>query len=317
MATAMSGKKAALIFPGQGSQAVGMMQPYADSSVVRSVFAEASEVLEQDLWTLVAEGPDDALNATINTQPVMLAAGYATYRAWQDAGGPEPAVVAGHSLGEYTALVVAGVLSFRDALPLVRFRAQAMQEAVPQGEGAMAAVLGLDDEAVRTACAQAAHGEVVEAVNFNAPNQVVIAGARTAVERAANAAKAAGARRAVMLPVSAPFHSSLLEPAALRLSERMSTVTFNAPRIPVVNNVDVATLTEPAAIRDALARQACRPVRWVEVIHAIAAMGVTDVIECGPGKVLAGMTRRIEPTLRGHSINDLQSLASAVAALQP
>lgn len=312
--TGMTGKKLALVFPGQGSQAVGMMKPYADSPAVRSVFAEASDVLGENLWALVSEGPADALDATINTQPVMLAAGYATYRAWREAGGGEPAVVAGHSLGEYTALVVAGVLSFRDALPLVRFRAQAMQEAVPMGEGAMAAVLGLDDDAVRKACVQAAQGEVVEAVNFNAPNQVVIAGHTRAVERGAIAVKAAGARRAVMLPVSAPFHSSLLEPAARRLAERMSTITFNEPAIPVINNVDVATVTAPADIRAALARQACRPVRWVEVIRALHTMGVTDVIECGPGKVLAGLTRRIEPALSGHSIGDPQALASALAA---
>lgn len=309
-------KKFALVFPGQGSQAVGMMQPYSDSRIVREVFTEASEVLGQDLWALVAEGPADALNATVNTQPVMLAAGYATYRAWREAGGAEPSIVAGHSLGEYTALVVAGVLSFRDALPLVRFRAQAMQEAVPIGTGAMAAVLGLDDDTVRKACAEAAQGEVVEAVNFNAPSQVVIAGHRSAVERGAEAVKAAGAKRAVMLPVSAPFHSSLLEPAARRLAEFMVNITFNAPRIPIVNNVDVATVSDPDGIRAALARQACSPVRWVEVIRSIGATGVTDVIECGPGKVLAGLTRRIEPGMQGHAVTDPQSLAKALEAMQ-
>ncbi|HEV7802518.1 MAG TPA: ACP S-malonyltransferase, partial [Burkholderiales bacterium] len=261
-------KKFALVFPGQGSQAVGMMRPYAESAVVRAVFAEASHVLGQDLWTLVAEGPADALNSTVNTQPLMLTAGYATYRAWREAGGPEPSIVAGHSLGEYTALVVASVLSFAEALPLVRFRAQAMQDAVPLGTGAMAAILGLDDDAVRKACSEAAQGDVVEAVNFNAPSQVVIAGHKAAVERAAAAAKAAGAKRALMLPVSAPFHSSLLEPAAQRLSQFMARTTLHTPRIPVVNNVDVATIAEPAAIRHALARQACNPVRWVEVIQA-------------------------------------------------
>ena len=307
-------KQLALVFPGQGSQAVGMMQPYAGSAAVRAVFAEASEVLGQDLWALVAEGPADALNATVNTQPVMLAAGYATYRAWLEAGGAEPTMLAGHSLGEYTALVVAGVLSFRDALPLVRFRAEAMQEAVPMGTGAMAAILGLDDDAVRKACSEAAQGEVVEAVNFNAPSQVVIAGHKAAVERGAHAVKAAGAKRAVMLPVSAPFHSSLLELAARRLAELMVGITFNAPRILVVNNVDVAIVTEPDAIRAALARQACSPVRWVEIIRAIAAMGVTDVIECGPGKVLAGLTRRIDSSLQGHAITDPQSLAKTVEA---
>ena len=309
-------KKFALVFPGQGSQAVGMMQPYVQSSEVREVFSVASTALDQDLWQLVAEGPADALNSTVNTQPVMLAAGYATYCAWRAAGGPEPAIVAGHSLGEYTALVVAGVLSFRDAIPLVRFRAQAMQEAVPLGTGAMAAILGLEDDLVRKACSEAAQGEVVEAVNFNGPSQVVIAGHRAAVERGAAAAKAAGAKRAVMLPVSAPFHSSLLEPAAQRLAQYMARLSLHAPRIPVINNVDVATVTEPAAIRHALARQACNPVRWVEVIRAMARAGVTDVVECGPGKVLAGLTRRIEPALQSHAINDPQSLQQTLEALK-
>lgn len=307
-------KKLALIFPGQGSQSIGMMQPFAESPAVREIFAEASDVLGEDLWELVTQGPADALNATINTQPLMLTAGYALYRAWRDAGGAEPAVVAGHSLGEYTALVVAEVLTFRDALPLVRFRAQAMQEAVPIGTGAMAAVVGLDDEAVRQACVQAGQGEVVEAVNFNAPNQVVIAGHKAAVERGAVAAKAAGAKLAVMLPVSAPFHSSLLEPAAERLADRMSTITFNQPRIPIVNNVDVAVVTEPQAIKSALARQACSPVRWVEVVRAIAAEAVTDVIECGPGKVLGGLTRRIAPGLRSHTLTDPQTLLQVLEA---
>jgi [acyl-carrier-protein] S-malonyltransferase len=309
-------KKFALVFPGQGSQSVGMMQAYSDSAVVRKVFDEASDVLSQDLWQLVAEGPADVLNATVNTQPVMLTAGYATYCAWREGGGTEPALVAGHSLGEYTALVAAGVLEFRDALPLVRFRAQAMQEAVPLGTGAMAAILGLSDDAVCTACAESAQGEVVEPVNFNAPSQVVIAGHKSAVERAAAAAKASGAKRAVMLPVSAPFHSSLLAPAAERLAEFMSRITLHAPRIPVVNNVDVEAVEEPARIRAALARQARMPVRWVEVIQALAKRGVTDVIECGPGRVLAGLTKRIDPTLQGYGITDPQSLASTLEAVK-
>jgi [acyl-carrier-protein] S-malonyltransferase len=307
-------KKLALVFPGQGSQSIGMMQPFAQTPAVREVFAEASDVLNEDLWELVTQGPADALNATINTQPLMLTAGYALYRAWRDAGGAQPAMAAGHSLGEYTALVVAEVLSFRDAVPLVRFRAQAMQDAVPIGTGAMAAIVGLDDEAVRLACAQAGLGDVVEAVNFNAPNQVVIAGHKAAVERGAAAAKAAGAKLAVMLPVSAPFHSSLLEPAAQRLADRMSTITFNQPRIPIVNNVDVAVVTEPQVIKSALARQACSPVRWVEVVRAIAAEAVTDVIECGPGKVLGGLTRRIAPGLRSHTLTDPQTLAQVLEA---
>jgi [acyl-carrier-protein] S-malonyltransferase len=306
--------KLALIFPGQGSQSVGMLESFADSSVVRQAFKEASDVLAMDLWNLAAEGPAEALNATINTQPVMLSAGYAVYRAWQEAGGPVPAFVAGHSLGEYTALTAAGVLSFRDALPLVRFRAQAMQEAVPAGAGAMAAILGLDDEAVRAACAEAARGETVEAVNFNAPSQVVIAGQRAAVERGVEAARAKGARRAVMLPVSAPFHSSLLQPAADRLARHLQSLSFAAPRIPVVNNVDVAVVSEPDRIKDALARQACRPVRWVEVIRYMAAAGVTHFVECGPGKVLAGLTKRIDPKLESHAVTDPQSLQQALEA---
>lgn len=300
--------KLAFVFPGQGSQSVGMMQPFADSKVVRDVFDDASDALQQDLWQLVSEGPADELNATVNTQPVMLTAGYAVYRAWREAGGPEPALLAGHSLGEYTALVAAGVIAFRDAVPLVRFRAHAMQEAVPLGTGAMAAILGLDDDAVRAACAEAARGQVVEAVNFNAPSQVVIAGHKEAVERGAQAARARGAKRAVMLPVSAPFHSSLLKPAAARLAERMQQISLTAPLIPVINNVDVAQESDPDRIRAALARQACNPVRWVEVIRALAAAGVTHVAECGPGKVLAGLTRRIDGSLQGHAIADPESL---------
>lgn len=306
--------KFAFVFPGQGSQSVSMMKPFAESKAVRAVFDEASAVLGQDLWKLVAEGPVEELNSTINTQPVMLTAGYAVYRAWLEAGGTDPAWVAGHSLGEYTALVASGVLAFRDALPLVRFRAQAMQEAVPVGEGAMAALLGLDDDAVVAACSESAQGQVVEAVNFNAPSQVVIAGHRPAVERGMAAAKARGAKRAVMLPVSAPFHSSLLKPAADRLAAYLDKVTVNAPRIPVVNNVDVATENDPLRIRDALARQACKPVRWVEVVRFLAAAGVTHVAECGPGKVLAGLTKRIDGNLQGHAIADPQSLELVLQA---
>lgn len=308
--------KLALVFPGQGSQAVGMMQGFAETKVVRDTFAEASAALGQDLWQLVATGPAEELNATVNTQPVMLTAAYAIYRAWQEAGGPAPAVVAGHSLGEYTALVAAGALAFADAVPLVRFRAQAMQDAVPLGTGAMAAILGLDDDAVRAACAEAAQGEIVEPVNFNAPSQVVIAGHKTAVERAAVAAKARGAKRAVMLPVSAPFHSSLLKPAADRLHERMRDVTFRSPQIALVNNVDVAMVSDPALIKDALARQACNPVRWVETVQSFAAQGVTHVVECGPGRVLAGLTKRIADGLQGYAITDPASLDLSLEALR-
>jgi [acyl-carrier-protein] S-malonyltransferase len=308
--------KLALVFPGQGSQAVAMMQPFASTQVVIDTFAEASDALNQDLWKLVAEGPVEQLSATVNTQPVMLTAGVALYRAWQAAGGPVPSMLAGHSLGEYSALVVAGVIAFKDAVPLVRFRAQAMQEAVPVGTGAMAAILGLDDDAVRAACAESAQGEVVEAVNFNAPSQVVIAGNKAAVERGAAACKARGAKRALMLPVSAPFHSSLLKPAADRLEDYMKNVSFAVPKIPVVNNVDVAVVNDPAAIKAALARQACSPVRWVEVIKLLAGAGVTHVAECGPGKVLAGMTTRIDKSLLGFAITDPASLAQTLEALK-
>lgn len=308
--------KLALVFPGQGSQSVGMLQSFAESKPVRDTFAEASDVLKQDLWNLARDGRAEDLNSTVNTQPLMLTAGYAVYRAWREAGGMQPAIVAGHSLGEYTALVVAGVVAFHDALPLVRFRAQAMQEAVPFGTGAMAAILGLDDDAVRAACLEAAEVGVVEAVNFNAPSQVVIAGHKAAVERGAETAKAKGARRAVMLPVSAPFHSSLLQPAAQRLEQYLAGVVFNSPRIPVVNNVDVTIVNEAQQIKDALARQACNPVRWVEVIRQMARTGVTHVAECGPGKVLAGLTRRIDGTLQGLAIADAASLAQTLQTLQ-
>ena len=300
--------KLAMVFPGQGSQSVGMMQAYGDLAAVREVLAEASEVLGQDLGKLMAEGPVEQLNQTVNTQPVMLTAGYAAYRAWIELGGVAPASVAGHSLGEYAALVAAGAISFRDALPLVRFRAQAMQEAVPQGQGAMAAILGLDEDAVRAACAEAAQGEVAQAVNFNSPGQVVIAGHAAAVKRACDAAKARGAKRALPLPVSAPFHSALMQPAAERLQQYLQNVTFNAPRIPVINNVDVASYDDPAQLKDALVRQAFNPVRWVETIKAFAAQGITHVAECGPGKVLAGMTKRIESGLESLALVDTASL---------
>jgi [acyl-carrier-protein] S-malonyltransferase len=273
-------------------------------------------VLNQDLWKLVEEGPDTELNATVNTQPVMLTAGYAVYRAWREAGGAEPALVAGHSLGEYTALVAAGVLAFADALPLVRFRAQAMQEAVPIGEGAMAAIMGLDDDAVRAVCQEAAQGQIVEPVNFNAPSQVVIAGNKTAVERGVALARAKGARRAVILPVSAPFHSSLLKAAGERLAEYLKQVSLSAPRVGVVNNVDVKIENDSQRIKDALARQACSPVRWVEVIRHIAASGVGQMAECGPGRVLAGLARRIDSSLEAYAISDPAALEQALQALK-
>jgi [acyl-carrier-protein] S-malonyltransferase len=304
-----------IVFPGQGSQSVGMMRGFADRPGVRATFEEASSALGEDLWAMVENGPDTVLNATVNTQPVMLTAGVAVWREWLACGGPTPSVVAGHSLGEYSALVAAGALSLADGVRTVRFRAQAMQDAVPMGTGAMAAILGLDDDAVRQACVDAAQGEVVEAVNFNAPSQVVIAGHKAAVERAAERAKAAGAKRAVMLPVSAPFHSTLLAPAAERLAGFLREVALSAPAIPVLNNVDVATVSDPDAIRDALARQARSPVRWVETVRAIAAMGAATIIECGPGKVLNGLTRRIDGNLQGFAMVDAASLDEALKAV--
>lgn len=294
----------AFVFPGQGSQQVGMMEGFADHPSVRATFAEASEALGDDLWRLVQQGPADALNLTRNTQPVMLAAGVAVWRAWRAADGPLPSFMAGHSLGEYTALVAAGSLEFSDAVPLVRFRAEAMQEAVAPGAGAMAAIVGADDAAVADACREAAQGEIVEPVNFNAPGQLVIAGNRAAVERAMAAAKTRGAKRALLLPVSAPFHSSLLKPAAERLALRLAHVEIRAPSIPVVHNVDVATHATPDEIRAALAQQAASPVRWTETIQALAGRGVTHVVECGPGKVLAGLTRRIDASLNAFALSD-------------
>lgn len=310
--------KFAFVFPGQGSQSVGMLNAFADNPVVRATLEEASSALGQDLGKLIAEGPAEELNLTTNTQPVMLTAAVAVYRAWLDAGGPPPALVAGHSLGEYSALVAAGVIPFADAVPLVRFRAQAMQEAVPVGEGGMAAILGLSDDDVRAACAEAtaAGAGVVEAVNFNAPAQVVIAGHKAAVEKCCEIAKGKGAKRALPLPVSAPFHSSLLKPASDRLRDRMADLAFSAPSIPLVNNVDVAIVSDPAQIKDAMVRQAAAPVRWVECVQKMAAEGVTHVVECGPGKVLAGMTKRIDGNLVGGAIFDPASLQDTLALLK-
>jgi [acyl-carrier-protein] S-malonyltransferase len=302
-----------MVFPGQGSQSVGMLQAYGDHPEVRGVVARASAVLGQDVDALVANGPVEELNQTVNTQPLMLTAGYAAYRLWRALGGAEPEVMAGHSLGEYTALVAAGAIAFEEALPLVRFRAQAMQEAVPVGTGAMAAILGADDDAVRAACAEAAQGEVVEPVNFNAPGQVVIAGHAAAVDRAIEAVKARGAKRAVKLPVSAPFHSSLLAPAAARLREKLASVAVASPGVPVVHNFDVATHAAPDEIRAALVAQADHPVRWVETIRAIGARGVTLVAECGPGKVLAPLVKRIADGLQGVALNDRASVEQAIA----
>src|SRR5690349_16399240 len=307
----------AFVFPGQGSQSVGMLQGWGDHPAVQQTLGEAADALGEDLARLIREGPKEQLDLTTNTQPVMLTAGIACFRAWIAEGGAEPAVVAGHSLGEYAALVAAGSLTLADALPLVRFRAQAMQEAVPVGVGAMAAILGMDAEAVRVGCAEvvAATGEAVEAVNFNDPKQTVIAGTKAGVEKACEALKAKGAKRALPLPVSAPFHSSLMKPAAERLRDRLSTTPFAAPRIDVVNNIDVAVETDPAAIRDALYRQAFGPVRWVETVQAIRARGVTHIIECGPGKVLAGMVKRIDADAVAATLLDPSSLADVKGLL--
>ncbi|MEY3695983.1 MAG: malonyl CoA-[acyl-carrier-protein] transacylase protein [Pseudomonadota bacterium] len=293
-----------------------MLNGFADNPVVRDTISEASEVLQLDLAKLIAEGPKESLDLTTNTQPVMLASAVAFYRAWVAAGGALPALVAGHSLGEYSALVAAGVIEFRDAVPLVRFRAQAMQEAVPVGQGGMAAILGLSDDDVRAACAEAAQGEVVEPVNFNAPAQVVIAGHKAAVERACEVAKSKGAKRALPLPVSAPFHSSLLKPASDRLREYLAGVEFSVPRIQLINNVDVAIESDSAAIKDALVRQAAAPVRWVESVQKMSALGITRVIECGPGKVLSGLVKRIDTQLSADAINDQASLEAILEASQ-
>ena len=307
----------AFVFPGQGSQSVGMLSAWGDHPAVRATLEEASAALGEDVARLIGEGPKEALDLTTNTQPVMLTAGIANYRAWLAEGGAAPAIVAGHSLGEYTALVAAGSLTLMDALPLVRLRAQAMQDAVPVGTGGMAAILGLDAATVREGCAQAAaeSGEVVEAVNFNDPKQTVIAGSKAGVEAGCAVLKGLGAKRALPLPVSAPFHSSLMKPAAERLRERLASITIQAPQIPVLNNIDVATPTDADAIRDALYRQAFGPVRWVELVGALKARGMTHVVECGPGKVLAGMVKRIDAELASATILDPVTLAEVKTLL--
>jgi [acyl-carrier-protein] S-malonyltransferase len=314
-------KPFAFVFPGQGSQSVGMLDAWGDHPVVQQTLQEASDALGENIGQLIHEGPKEALGLTTNTQPVMLVSAIAAYRVWLSEGDAQPAVVAGHSLGEYSALVAAGALTLAQAVPLVRFRAQAMQDAVPVGTGAMAAILGMDAQQVITGCAQAqatfaaGSGEVVEAVNFNDPAQTVIAGSKAAVEKACEMLKAAGAKRALPLPVSAPFHSSLMLPAAQRLKEKLAATPIATPTIPVVNNIDVALQTDPDAIREALFRQAFGPVRWVECVAAIKARGVHTLIECGPGKVLAGLTKRIDAELTGLPLFDPASLAEVKTAL--
>jgi [acyl-carrier-protein] S-malonyltransferase len=314
-------KPFAFVFPGQGSQSVGMLDAWGDHPEVVATLKEASDALGEDVARLIKEGPKEALALTTNTQPVMLVAGIAAYRAWRAEGGAEPAVLAGHSLGEYTALVAAGVLSLADAAPLVRFRAQAMQDAVPVGTGAMAAILGLEAQKVIEGCAEAVRtfgtnsDEVVEAVNFNDPAQTVIAGSKAAVDKACELLKGMGAKRALPLPVSAPFHSSLMKPAAEKLRERLATTAIQPPRIPVVNNIEVQVETDPARIRGALYEQAFGPVRWVECVRAIQGRGITTIVECGPGKVLAGLVKRIDGTLGSAAIYDPATLAEVKGLL--
>jgi len=308
--------RVAFVFPGQGSQSVGMLGAFAGDPVVGDIVRRASHALGEDIGRMISEGPAERLELTVNTQPCLLTASYAIYAAWRAAGGAQPALMAGHSLGEYTALVAADAISLEDAVPLVRFRAQAMQEAVPVGVGTMAAILGLDDFNVIQACAEAAGDQVVEAVNFNAPAQVVIAGHRDAVVRACEISKRLGAKRAVTLAVSVPFHSSLIGPAAERLRERLAGVAVRPPAVPVINNVDVRDETDPARIRDALARQAAGAVRWTQIIQSMSERGITHVIECGPGRVLSALTRRIVPALTSLSVGDPASLEQALSAVR-
>lgn len=308
--------KLAFVFPGQGSQSIGMMAAYAEHPQVAATIEEASSVLGQDLGMLVAQGPEAELNQTVNTQPVMLAADIAVFRAWRAAGGPEPVLLAGHSLGEYAALVAAEALSFEDALRLVRARARAMQDAVPEGVGGIAAILGLDEAKIREACVDAAQGEVVEPANLNAPGQIVIAGARGAVERAIEGAKSRGAKRGVMLPMSVPSHCSLMRPAADKLAAELARVEISVPRIAVINNADVAAPQSVDAIRDALVRQLFSPVRWIESVGAMARQGASHVVECGPGKVLQGMVKRIAPEVSALSLASSSAIAETIAVLK-
>ena len=305
--------KIAVVFPGQGSQSVGMMNGFGDAPVVERTFREAADILGEDLWALVAAGPVEALNRTVVTQPLMLTAGVACWRAWQQRGGPMPSYFAGHSLGEYTALVAAGSLAFDDALPLVRLRAQAMQEAVPEGTGGIAAIVGLADDKIAAVCAEAAQGEVLEPANLNSPGQIVIAGHRGAVERGMAAAKAHGAKIAKMLPMSAPSHCSLMRPAAERLRERLAGVALSRPLVPVVQNADVAAYEDPDRIRQALVEQLFRPVRWVETLRYLQAQGVGRIIECAPGKVLAGLAKRTVDGVEAVAVTDVAALAAALS----
>jgi [acyl-carrier-protein] S-malonyltransferase len=305
--------KMAVVFPGQGSQSVGMMKGFADLAVVERTFGEASAILGEDLWRLVTEGPPEALNRTVVTQPLMLTAGVACWRAWQEKGGPVPAFFAGHSLGEYSALVASEALAFGDAVQVVRLRAQAMQEAVPEGTGAIAAIVGLEDSRIAQVCAEAAQGQVLEAANLNSPGQIVIAGHRGAVERGMVAAKAHGAKIAKMLPMSAPSHCSLMKPAAERLRERLAATAIRTPSVPVVQNADVAAYADPDRIRQALVEQLYRPVRWLETVQYLAGHGVGRVVECAPGRVLAGLVKRTVDGVEVFAITDSAAYAAAFA----
>ena len=306
----------ALVFPGQGSQSVGMMAAYGESAVIRDTFAEASEALGEDLWAMVCDGPAERLALTVNTQPLMLTAGVAAWRAWLAAGGTKPALVAGHSLGEYSALVAAGALDFTDALQLVRYRAEQMQAAVPVGEGTMAAILGLSDDQVKTVCLECATNGVVEAVNFNTPGQVVIAGTVAAVQEAMEKSLAAGAKRAIKLNVSGPFHSSLMKPAALAMEEKLKTVDLQKPFLPVLHNVDVQIHEEPDAIRDVLAAQVASPVLWADTVRKMEEAGVMEIYEVGPGAALSGMVKRITKGITAKASNSRAALEEAAAANQ-
>ena len=309
--------KIAFVFPGQGSQSVGTMKTFAQLPEVRETFAEASDAIGQDLWKLVEHGPADELNLTVNTQPVMLTAGIALYRAWNAENGNRPVMAAGHSLGEYSALVAGGAIEFADAVDIVRFRAQAMQDAVPTGVGAMAAILGLDDEVILAICKEASDNDgIAEAANFNSPAQVVIAGNRAAVERAMEIAKGKGAKRAIMLPMSVPSHCSLMKPAADRLRERLKRANIAPSSIPVLHNADVSSAISADAVRDALVRQLYQPVRWVDTIRAILSAGVTHIVECGPSRVLAGLTKRIAPEAQAFSFGDEQAFKQTLATLK-
>jgi [acyl-carrier-protein] S-malonyltransferase len=303
----------AIVFPGQGSQSIGMVKGFTDDPIVETTFREASALVDVDYWKMVTEGPAEALNQTVNTQPLMLVAGFACWRAWRERGGEMPSWFAGHSLGEYTALVAAGALKFEDALPLVRLRAQAMQEAVPEGTGGIAAIIGLDAAKVEEVCREAAQGQVLEPANLNSPVQVVIAGHRPAVERGMALARERGAKIATMLPMSAPSHCSLMRPAAERLRERLAKIDVSTPAVPVVHNASVSSFRDAQQIREALVQQLDHPVRWIETIERLAASGVTRIVECGPGKVLTGLAKRISSGVECVAITDSAALAAATA----